>query len=215
MVIWLKSNKRPFVCYSRLHFRTYVMSNNSRIRKNYANQYQYHSMCLRGFCTRVCSWSSPRDDDEQCTIFHCDAKSLMLVGAETTPTLSIQTNSYPQLERYMNGAKCSWIVKLSYSNNSTRQPTHLLAFTYERFATHLANDLLYIFAGDSLASPLIAILSGGGGGEQQLPPHAKPARSLSTSSTPFLLVDTRLTPPLFFLCIDVRSGQLVGAVRWR
>ena len=166
---------------------------------NDANQYQHHSMCLRGFCTRVCSWSSPRDDDdEQCTLFHCDAKSLMLVGAETTPALSIQTNSYPQLERYMSGAKCSWIVKPSYSNNSnTPQQTHLLAFTYERFATHLANDLLYIFAGDSLASPLIAILSGGG--EQQLPPHAKPARSLSTGSTPFLLVDTRLTPTLFFL----------------
>jgi len=79
----------------------------------------------------------------------------------------IETNNYPLLNRYLSKRKCSWILKhrLKEKNKTSRSSTQSTFFTspfiklkFNRFATELSNDFLYIFAGDSIYSPLIAAL---------------------------------------------------------
>ena len=105
--------------------------------------------CLQGNCVKVCSERSLPD----CVYFHCDGK-VSIVSNQVGEQL-IETNNHPKMEHYLANKKCSWILK---NNNLQTNGTAFIRLTVERFSTEFANDYLYIFAGDSIYSPLVATL---------------------------------------------------------
>lgn len=118
-----------------------------------------HSICLNGTCKRICNTNQL---DKECLYFHCDGKlsnfeSNQIVFNKSAK-IQIETNNYPLLKRYLSNKKCSWILKNLNQNQSDEAP--FIQLKFERFSTELSNDYLYIFAGDSIFSPLIAALSG-------------------------------------------------------
>ena len=78
----------------------------------------------------------------------------------------IETNNYPLLNRYLSKKKCSWILKHRLKDKAKTKASKSAPFfsspfiklKFNRFSTQLSNDFLYIFAGDSIYSPLIAAL---------------------------------------------------------
>jgi hypothetical protein len=78
----------------------------------------------------------------------------------------IETNNYPLLNRYLSKKKCSWILKHRLKDKAKTKASKSTPFfsspfiklKFNRFSTQLSNDFLYIFAGDSIYSPLIAAL---------------------------------------------------------
>lgn len=123
--------------------------------------------------------SSP-STDSKCVHFHCDSKKIIrsnyTIKNRTTngfSEFSIETNNYPLLNRYLSRKKCAWLldnlnepdldVKNAHdtivnSQNSAKRSGNFIQLKFERFSTQLANDYLYIFAGDSVFSPLLAAL---------------------------------------------------------
>lgn len=121
-----------------------------------------NSICLQGNCVKVCTNSQYTS---RCLYFHCDSKQLIQSSAKnSTQSLlefySIETNNHPLLDRYLARKKCSWILEnvnfLHLSQEQQQKP--IIQLNIERFSTQFANDYLYIFAGDSIYSPLIAAL---------------------------------------------------------
>lgn len=136
---------------------------------------------------RICTAATngaKNSNNSNCVYFHCDSKRKLQYrpaaaaaarlfnsntgGGGGFDEFSIETNNYPLLSRYLSKKKCSWILSSaepSFSNqqslSSSSSNTHrFIELKFERFSTQLANDYLYIFAGDSVYSPLIAALSG-------------------------------------------------------
>lgn len=121
----------------------------------------------------------PIDFKEKCVYFHCDSKRIIRGGdyytrpssssSSSVNEFSIETNNYPLLNRYLSKKKCAWILNNGGVVGSPSSPQLLpfgqvkasnsfIQLKFERFSTQLANDYLYIFAGDSINSPLIAAL---------------------------------------------------------
>jgi hypothetical protein len=153
-------------------------TNNYDECKTDSNCINSHSICLNGSCVRICNSNDKYFKNSKCIYFHCDSKLLItpnnnnnnnnndlddsnliqkLARNLNNANLLIETNNYPLLNRYLKNKKCSWILKHS---NSTSKLSNVIELNFDRFSTELANDYLYIFAGDSVFSPLIAALSG-------------------------------------------------------
>lgn len=127
------------------------------------------SICLNGNCVKICTNIDFKLENNKCVYFHCDSKKLILSNSSSNlvknylDNFSIETNNYPLLNRYLSKAKCSWILKNVNDQNdpidsNKTQTNSFIQLSFERFSTQLANDYLYIFAGDSIYSPLIAAL---------------------------------------------------------
>jgi len=138
----------------------------SIVCKTDANCFDSNSICLNGTCSKLCNNNNNNNNyNKNCIYFHCDGKLSSLIESKhsnSTKNFIIETNNYPLLERYLSNKKCSWILKnLNYNNNSEEDESlPFIQLNIERFSTELSNDYLYIFAGDSIFSPLIAALSG-------------------------------------------------------
>jgi hypothetical protein len=145
-----------------------------------------NSICLNGSCVRVCNqqWTDDNDvrldekykqehqhqsalgDQEadsssKCVYFHCDSKRVMTSQAaneKQTASFHIETNNYPLLNRYLSRKKCSWLLTTTTNDTNATTTSSFVQLKFERFSTQLANDYLYIFAGDSPYSPMIAAL---------------------------------------------------------
>lgn len=117
--------------------------------------------CLKGKCVRVCSTHA---NGSRCDYYHCDGKSA-LASSDSTGSL-IETNGQPLLEYYLSQKKCSWILRNLNSgfykdvlnDNLSAEFAPFIQLEIERFGTQFGNDYLYIFAGDSVFSPLVAAL---------------------------------------------------------
>lgn len=101
--------------------------------------------------------------------FHCDAKQTIQFRPKLETILGrsyafnefpIETNNYPQLNRYLSKKNCAWILNQGDKSElkNVNSQHRFIQLTFERFVTQLANDYLYIFSGDSIYSPLIAAL---------------------------------------------------------
>ena len=149
--------------------------------KSDANCASSKGVCLNGSCVRVCSQHEISSD---CVFIHCDGKLTILSNEtniekasygnddvsidqaidQTLRRTLIETNNYPTLNSYLKNKKCSWILKnLNYENKNGESKTssgHLpfIQLSFQRFSTEFGIDFLYIFAGDSIFSPLIAAL---------------------------------------------------------
>lgn len=119
--------------------------------KSDLNCVNLNSICLNGNCVRICTAKPTNDSD--CLYFHCDSKRVIEFQPPNNPEFSIETNNYPLLSRYLSKKKCAWVL-----NHAGPSQHRFIQLRFDRFATQLANDYLYIFAGDSVYSPLIAAL---------------------------------------------------------
>jgi hypothetical protein len=160
-----------------------LVGNKSHLLSSFVNKCRSDQSCnadsicnaQTGTCVKLCDirhkYSKSAAD---CVYFHCDGKQLFVADEpKSTSEFVIETNNYPYLNRYLSRRRCAWILKSSSSNsrNATSdggakdsetliQKTNipLVQLEIKRFATEFANDYLYIFAGDSIYSPLVATL---------------------------------------------------------
>ena len=118
-------------------------------------------VCINGSCIRTC-----RNGERlpNCIYFHCASKMLITNNNNNNESWFnlIETNNHPYLTSYLMNQKCSWLLqrKSSFRKNSnfTEEAPTFIELTFNRFSTLQASDYLYIFAGDSIYSPLIASL---------------------------------------------------------
>lgn len=126
-----------------------------------------------GECVHLCNIKNKRRED--CAYYHCDGKQLLVVDSfspgvhKDNVEFRIETNNYPELSRYLSRRRCAWILKNQKDTTANNQESGdiiqkltipFVRLGVSRFATEFNNDYLYIFAGDSIYSPLIATLSG-------------------------------------------------------
>ena len=117
--------------------------------------------CLKGACVRVCGTET---NGSRCAYYHCDGKA-SFASSDYSGSL-IETNGQPLLEHYLSQKKCSWILRNLNSGdykdvlneNLSAEFSPFIQLEIERFETEFGNDYLYIFAGDSVFSPLVASL---------------------------------------------------------
>ena len=127
-----------------------------------------------GTCVKLCDMRLRLSKAAaECVYFHCDGKQLFIVNGNQSLSeedFRIETNNFPKLNRYLNKRRCAWILKnnlkitednLESNNDSSliqRVNIPVAQLQVDRFSTEFANDFLYIFAGDSIYSPLVATL---------------------------------------------------------
>lgn len=118
-------------------------------------------ICLNGKCVLICSYSDWFKNSKNCVFYHCDSKYLITPNdydSQFQKYKPIETNNYPTLDHYSKGKKCSWILlNTNYLNNSSHH-NNFINLNFDRFSTQFGSDFLYIFSGDSIYSPIIAIL---------------------------------------------------------
>ncbi|RNA05464.1 hypothetical protein BpHYR1_018700 [Brachionus plicatilis] len=121
-----------------------------------------NSICVNGACVLLCSYSDWIKNSKNCVFYHCDSKYLVTPNDYDSifqKYKPIETNNFPILNRYLNGKKCSWVLlNTNYLNNSAIEKS-FINLNFDRFSTRFASDFLYIFSGDSVYSPILAILS--------------------------------------------------------
>jgi hypothetical protein len=177
--IFNSDNQPPKSSYNNRNF--FIINNNNNNEKcrsdencDYPNFTcdKSSSQCVKLCDIRLKNISKTSSDNENnnnstsnfsCEQFHCFGK-LLINSNDLNAYSSIETNNYPALGRYLPKRKCSWILKNTNNNESEssqeKNSISYITLTINRFATQFSNDFLYIFAGDSIYSPLIAVLSG-------------------------------------------------------
>ena len=120
-----------------------------------------NSICINGACVLICSYSDWFKNSKNCAFYHCDSKYLITPNdydSNFQKYKPIETNNFPILNRYLSGKKCSWVLLNTNKIDNASNENNFISLNFERFSTRFGIDFLYIFSGDSVYSPILAIL---------------------------------------------------------
>jgi hypothetical protein len=159
--------------YNIVNNKTHLLSSFvSKCRGDHSCSAQAMCDAHTGTCVKLCDIRLRQQAGGKaapdCVYFHCDGKQLFSNDEESSD--AIETNNYPQLSRYLGRRRCAWILKYANANSTKGETVNdsdgllqsvkipYAQLQIKRFSTEFANDFLYIFAGDSIYSPLVATL---------------------------------------------------------
>ncbi|CAF0916193.1 unnamed protein product [Brachionus calyciflorus] len=169
-----------------------------------------NSVCQNGYCVKLCSYSDRfKLISKNCVYYHCDSKqyiSSSFGDLNNQNSIPIETNNYPVLNRYLSKKKCSWILQNKNYINKTNENS-FIQLNFERFSTQFFNDYLYIFAGDSIYSPLLAALSGTDSFSTNPSENKIQQNKLQSNSPTISLTFFNVTSLFLFFKTDVLSSH--------
>lgn len=126
------------------------------LRRVYSTQCRLHDLC--SYTEYLCPHDTVRNEfDDPVVYFVVDVSSSYRL---TEPSGFIHDG----LGNYSIGVKCSWLIDArgpyqpsSNATKSSKKKPKLIRLHLEEFATECSWDHLYIYDGDSVQSPLLAV----------------------------------------------------------